>query len=371
MEEEGPLPHWRGRAASERETEVMQEERLMRQAIELAAPTAPHPNPRVGALIVDGGGMILGSGFHAGPGRPHAEVVAIGEAGAAAAGATLYVTLEPCVHTGRTPPCVEQIVAAGIRQVVVGAPDPDPRVAGGGIGMLREAGVRVRLSDDPKAAEELDPGYFHHRRTGLPRVTLKLATTLDGQTAAADGTSQWLTSEEARANAHRLRAVADGVMVGAGTVRSDAPALSVRESGFEGRQPRPVIAAGTGPLPTDAPLWSRDPIVLTPVVRGLPGEILVAPGEGGIDLASGLTALGEAGIIDLLVEGGPRIAGSLLREGLVNRGVFFLAGAFAGGRGHPAFEGVFQTVADARPLRIRDAVRIGPDLRVEFELEDV
>ncbi|MDH3426018.1 MAG: bifunctional diaminohydroxyphosphoribosylaminopyrimidine deaminase/5-amino-6-(5-phosphoribosylamino)uracil reductase RibD, partial [Acidimicrobiia bacterium] len=162
---------------------------LMRKAIDLATGTRPHPNPRVGALVVDSEGIIVGQGAHQGPGLPHAEVLALEDAGDAR-GATVVTTLEPCSHQGRTPPCTDALINAGVAKVVVGAIDPDTKVAGSGLAALRDAGVEVVnvLAEEAKA---LDPGYFHHRRTGRARVTLKMASTLDGQTAAVDGTSQW------------------------------------------------------------------------------------------------------------------------------------------------------------------------------------
>jgi diaminohydroxyphosphoribosylaminopyrimidine deaminase/5-amino-6-(5-phosphoribosylamino)uracil reductase len=348
----------------------MDERRLMDEAIRLAAPTSPHPNPRVGALVLDASGVVVGRGSHAGPGLPHAEVTALAEAGDGARGGALIVTLEPCVHTGRTPPCVERIVEAGIARVLVGALDPDRRVDGAGVRRLREAGVEVEVAADPLPAESLDPGYFHHRRTGRPLVTLKAAITLDGEAAAADGTSQWLTSPDARADAHRMRSRADAVMVGAGTVRADAPELSVRLPDYSGPQPTPVVVAGSARLPIDAPVWTRRPIVLAPAPLDVPGEVIALPGPQGVDLEAGLAALGERGIVDLLVEGGPRLAASLLRADLIDRGVFYLAGSLAGGAGTGPFSGAFATAAEIRPVRIVEAERIGPDLRVSFIVEE-
>ncbi|MGH8875215.1 MAG: bifunctional diaminohydroxyphosphoribosylaminopyrimidine deaminase/5-amino-6-(5-phosphoribosylamino)uracil reductase RibD, partial [Acidimicrobiia bacterium] len=225
---------------------------LMRRAIDLARPNRTHPNPRVGAVVVAPDGTVVGEGAHPGAGLPHAEALALAAAGDAAAGATLYVTLEPCGHHGRTPPCTETVVASGVRRVVVGVTDPDPRVAGAGLARLRATGLEVTVGVLEAEVEALDPAYFHHRRTGLPLVTLKAAITLDGQAAAQDGTSQWITGPEARADAHRLRAEADALMVGAGTLRVDDPLLTVRLDGYEGPQPVPVVVAGRRPLPASA-----------------------------------------------------------------------------------------------------------------------
>jgi len=339
----------------------------MLRAIELARPHRPHPNPRVGAVVVGPDGRIVAEGAHEAPGLAHAEAVALARAGAEARGATLVVTLEPCTHTGRTPPCVDAIIDAGVARVVVGAFDPDPRVSGGGVRRLREAGVAVIeevLADD---CEALDPAYFHHRRTGRPRITLKTASTLDGQTAAADGTSQWLTGPEARADAHRLRADVDAVVVGAGTLRADDPRLDVRLEGYEGPQPVPVVIAGRNPLPDDARLWERDPLIVTtePHDRGRP--VVVPTGEGGLpDLVAAVRALGDRGLLDLLIEGGPTLAKALWERRLVDRGVTYLAAKVAGGRGRGFFAGPFPTLAHARRIHIRDVRRVGDDLRVEW-----
>ena len=198
-------------------------EALMQMAIKAAAPTRPHPNPRVGAVVVDVGGIVLSVGAHFGPGQAHAEVVALEQAGERTPGATMFVTLEPCAHRGKTPPCTTALIEAGISRVVVGAVDPDPRVAGKGIEELEAAGIEVEVGLLAAEVHALDPGYFRHRSTGQPAVTLKSAATLDGQVAADDGTSQWITSESTRQDGHALRAAADAVMVGAGTLLADDP----------------------------------------------------------------------------------------------------------------------------------------------------
>lgn len=342
----------------------------MREAISLAAGTRPHPNPRVGALVLDAHGVLVGRGAHAGPGSPHAEVLALEEAGERAAGGTLVVSLEPCDHTGRTPPCTEAVLNSGVARVLVGAEDPDPRVAGRGIARLRAAGLEVATGIAGAEVEALDPAYFHHRRTGRPRVIWKVALTLDGWAAAADGTSQWITSEEARADGHRLRAAADAVVVGAGTVLADDPALTVRLPGYQGAQPRPVVVAGRRPLPSGARIWARHPLVLAPGAADYPAEVVPVPGPDGVDLAAGLGELGERGLLDLLVEGGPTLAGSLLRAGLIDRGVFYLGARLGGGEGKPALAGVFSTLGEARIARIESVAALGPDVRIEFSLEE-
>jgi diaminohydroxyphosphoribosylaminopyrimidine deaminase/5-amino-6-(5-phosphoribosylamino)uracil reductase len=332
------------------------EQAAMDEALRLAAGHRTHPNPRVGSVVLDASGEIVGRGAHEGPGLPHAEAVALAEAGDSARGGTIVVTLEPCDHHGRTPPCTEAILDAGITRVVAAITDPDPQVSGRGLAHLREAGLEVEAGSHADAAEALDPGYFVHRRLGRPRVTLKWASTLDGQVAAADGTSQWITSPEASRDAHLLRSEADAVMVGAGTVIADDPRLTVRLDGYDGPQPRPVIVAGTRPLDPARALFGRDPIVYTP-------DDL--PGPDGVDLGAALADLGKRDVVDLLVEGGPTLAGALLRDGLADRLVVYLAGSVAGGVGRPALGGLFETIGDQVPVAITDVRRLGPDLRVE------
>jgi diaminohydroxyphosphoribosylaminopyrimidine deaminase/5-amino-6-(5-phosphoribosylamino)uracil reductase len=248
--------------------------------------------------------------------------------------------------------------------VVVGSEDPDPRVSGSGIAALREAGIDVLVGVEEQAAVALDPGYFHHRRTGRPRVTLKAAATLDGQVAAADGTSKWITSEEARRDGHVLRSRSDAVMVGAGTVLSDDPRLDVRLEGSSGPQPRPVVVGGYRPLPRDAEVFRRGAVTFSPAEAALPGEVVVLPGPGGVDLWAAMEHLGNAGIVDLLVEGGPTLAVGLLNAGLVDRLVLYVAARIGGGTGRPVFDGVFATLADSFRVEMDSVDRLGPDLRI-------
>ncbi len=340
--------------------------RAMRAALEAAVLHRPHPNPRVGAVVFDAEDRQISVGAHVESGRPHAEAIAIEAAGERAVGGTLVVTLEPHDHQGRTPPCTEAVIRSGISRVVVGAIDPDQRVRGRGIARLRSAGIDVEfgvLSDEVEAA---DPGYFHHRRTGRARVTLKSASTLDGQTAAIDATSQWITGTEARADAHLLRAEHDAVMVGAGTVLADDPALTVRV-GDPVRQPRPVVIAGTRPLPAGATLWTRSPLVASAVP--LPGvqHQIVAPGRSGrVDLVEVLRRLPEHGILDVLAEGGAGLAAGLWDADVVDAGVTYLAAKLAGGVGRSVFDRPFPTLAESRPITIDSVVAVGDDLRVDW-----
>ena len=345
------------------------DEQLMSAAIAAAANQHPHPNPRVGAVVVSENGEVVGRGGHRGPGTPHAEVLALTEAAGAARGATLYVTLEPCAHHGRTPPCTAAIVAAGIVRVVAALEDPDPRVGGRGLEALRESGIEVVTGIGSESAHDLDPGYFHHRRTGRPRVTLKVAMTLDGQVAAVDGTSRWITSEEARRDAHVLRSAHDAVMVGAGTLLADDPVLTVRLDDYAGPQPRPIVVAGRRPIPAGSRLFERPALVFSPVELDLPAEVVVLPdsSEARVDLPTMLDVLGSRGIVDLLVEGGTRLATAFWSQHLADRGVAYVAAALAGGSGRAVFDGVFRTIADLQPLQFTAVRPVGPDVRIEFK----
>lgn len=347
-------------------------EHPMERAILLAKGYRPHPNPRVGAVVVGLDGTVVGEGAHEGPGRPHAEIVALEAAGPAAFGSTVFVTLEPCNHTGRTGPCTRALIEAGVSRVVVGVRDPDRKVAGDGIAALVAAGLDVSVDGTSPGLADLDPGYFHHRHTGRPRFTLKVAATLDGQVAAGDGTSKWITGEEARRDGHLLRAESDAVLVGAGTVLADDPQLDVRLPDFSGRQPRPVVVAGRRPLPSGARVFGRGALVVSTTPGEQPGEeLIVDPGpDGRPDLRDMADSLGAMGLIDVMVEGGPRLASALWSADLVDRGVWYLASRVAGGSGRNALEGAFPTLSAARRVVFADVRKVGEDLRVEFVRED-
>ncbi len=310
------------------------------------------PRPWVGAVVVPAGEPTHPGFEGATDGRegPHAEVVALAAAGDAAKGSTLYVTLEPCSHHGRTPPCAEAIIAAGVAKVVIGVTDPDSNVSGAGIALLREAGIEVSVgcrADD--VSRELAP-YLHHRSTGRPLVVLKLASTLDGRTAAADGTSQWITGEEARLDAHRLRADSDAVLVGSGTVHADNPALTVR-------------------LPNDE-RHPDDTEPLRVVLGSAPTDAAVQPClELSGDLGAILDDLGSRGVLQLMVEGGAAVAKAFHEAGLVDRYVLYMAPAFFGGDNA---QGLFagpgsDSINQLWRGRIVDVARVGDDLRLEIE----
>ncbi|HET7651844.1 MAG TPA: bifunctional diaminohydroxyphosphoribosylaminopyrimidine deaminase/5-amino-6-(5-phosphoribosylamino)uracil reductase RibD [Acidimicrobiales bacterium] len=318
----------------------------MRRAVELGESVrgTTSPNPWVGCVVQTSDGVTF-EGATQPPGGPHAEVVALRAAGDRARGATMWVTLEPCAHHGRTPPCAEAIVAAGVARVVVGMLDPDANVAGRGIERLRAADVDVHVVDDPEVAEQLAP-YVKHRRTGRPWIVLKLASSLDGRTAAPDGTSQWITSPQARLDAHRLRAISDAVIVGAGTVRVDDPALTARsEDGTVIREPLRVVL---GHAPPDAKVH---PCV---EMTGDVGDIL--------------DELGRRGVVQAMVEGGATVAGAFHRAGAVDRYVAYLAPALVGGQDAPGwFRGPgAATISEVWRGRIVTVRTVGPDLRVEL-----
>ncbi|MCL1599757.1 MAG: bifunctional diaminohydroxyphosphoribosylaminopyrimidine deaminase/5-amino-6-(5-phosphoribosylamino)uracil reductase RibD [Actinomycetia bacterium] len=324
---------------------------LMHRALQATAGTLPHPNPRVGAVIVNPQGEVLSVAAHEGPGTPHAERLAL-EGLDDVTGHTLVVTLEPCNHHGRTPPCTDAIIEAGISRVIVGTRDPDPQVRGRGIERLQDAGIDVIESALSGIVEANDPVYFANRRAGTPFVTLKLAMTLDGQIAAADGTSRWISGPQARSDAHRLRAAHDAVLVGAGTLRSDDPQLTVRLEGYDGPQPRPVILKGHSELPTQAHLYERNPLVIQ------------GTGASGADVDEVLDQLAVAGIRSVLIEGGARIARSFLESGAVDDLVVYIGAKLAAGTGRPAIDGVFATITDAIALEITDVRTVGSDVRI-------
>jgi diaminohydroxyphosphoribosylaminopyrimidine deaminase/5-amino-6-(5-phosphoribosylamino)uracil reductase len=307
--------------------------------------TSTSPNPWVGCCLttVDGHQYL---GATEPPGGRHAERVALDAAlaaGATLTGATVHVTLEPCSHHGRTPPCADALVEAGVATVVVGTLDPDRRVAGTGVERLRRAGIAVEVLETPEVREQLAP-YLHHRRTGRPFVVLKTASTLDGAVAALDGTSRWITGQVARTEVHRLRAESDAVLVGAGTVRTDDPELTVRLC--DGPSPRRVVL-GTAPI----------------------GAKVHPCLEWDGPLAELLDRLGGEGVLQVLVEGGPRVAASFHEQELVDRYVLHLAPALMGA-GRPALDGAAtDTIADLRRGTIVSTRRLGDDIEIVLEPE--
>jgi diaminohydroxyphosphoribosylaminopyrimidine deaminase/5-amino-6-(5-phosphoribosylamino)uracil reductase len=316
----------------------------MRRALEVSRSvrTTTSPNPWVGCVIVAPDGTAI-EGATQPPGGLHAEAGALALAGPRANGATVYVTLEPCSHHGRTPPCADALVDAGVKRVVVALEDPDPQVAGRGIARLRQAGIDVEVGVGAEEVNEVLAPYLKHRRTGRPWVVLKLATTLDGRIAAPDGSSRWLTGPDARRDAHQLRAQSDAVVVGAGTVRMDDPSLTVRH--VEGRDPLRVVL---GSAPAGA--------------RVLPALEMAGP------LPDVLDGLGARHVLQVLVEGGAHVAHDFHQQGLVDRYVLYLAPAlFGGDDARAAFAGPgAATVGALWRGKLIDVRRLGDDLRVEL-----
>lgn len=317
----------------------------MELALEAAARvrTRTSPNPWVGAVVLSPGGEVVGVGATEPAGGAHAEAIALREAGDAARGGTLMVTLEPCSHHGRTPPCVDAVIGAGVRRVVVAIVDPDPRVAGRGVAALRAAQIDVEVGVLASRAAGLLAPYLHHRRTGRPYVVCKLAITIDGAIAAADGSSQWITGSEARTDAHRLRAESDAIIVGAGTVRADDPSLTVRHA--EGRDPLRVVLGS-------APAAAR----LRPCI------------EWTDDLPGLLDHLGGRGVLQALVEGGSKMVRSFFDLDLIDRYVLYVAPALmTGSTALPMVAGPSASSIDDVWRGRFDGVRqLGDDLRIDL-----
>jgi diaminohydroxyphosphoribosylaminopyrimidine deaminase/5-amino-6-(5-phosphoribosylamino)uracil reductase len=338
------------------------------------------PNPSVGCVVVRDG-RVVGRGFTQPGGRPHAETQALAMAGGLAAGATVYVTLEPCSHHGRTPPCADALVAAGVTRVVVATGDPDQRVDGRGIARLRRAGIEVVEGVLSDAAREVAEGFFSRVQRGRPLVTLKLASTLDGRIATRSGESQWITGAAARRAVHALRGRQDGVLVGVGTVLADDPLLTCRLEQYKSvpmvrivvdSHLRSPLTAQLVATALETPTWlltrnGCDPL-RRQAMEGLGVRVMdVSAGETGVDLAAGLAALGDAGLTRVLVEGGAQIAASLLRADLVDRIVWFHAPGVMGGDGWPAAHGfgVERLATMPRFARVRASL-VDEDVMTEF-----
>ncbi|MCB5165271.1 bifunctional diaminohydroxyphosphoribosylaminopyrimidine deaminase/5-amino-6-(5-phosphoribosylamino)uracil reductase RibD [Streptomyces bambusae] len=346
----------------------------MRRAIALAARGlgSTSPNPVVGCVITDAAGTVVGEGFHRQAGGPHAEVHALRAAGDAARGGTAYVTLEPCNHTGRTGPCAQALIDAGISRVHYAVSDPNPQ-ASGGSATLRAAGVETSGGLLEAEAAEGNAAWLTAVRLGRPYVLWKYAATLDGRIAAADTTSRWISSAESRADVHRLRAEADAVVVGSGTLRADDPHLAVR--GVEGAvQPLRVVVDTHAGIRRDARvLDSAAPTLLAVAedadVRHLAGteglDVARLPYDGpGLSVTALLHVLHARGVRSVLLEGGPTLAGAFVAAGAVDKVVGYLAPVLLGaGRAALADAGI-TTIADALRLDITETVRIGPDLRI-------
>ncbi|MEA2498829.1 MAG: diaminohydroxyphosphoribosylaminopyrimidine deaminase [Actinomycetota bacterium] len=347
------------------------DEEYMERALELArGPAATSPNPRVGAVLVRAG-EIIGEGAHEGSGTPHAEAVAL--EGADARGATLYVTLEPCAHFGKKPPCTDAIIASGVTRVVAAIEDPDERVRGRGFAALRAAGIEVSEGTCAAEAEKLNAPFLHHRRSGKPYVTLKLALSLDGRMAAPDGSSRWITGPLARRHVHARRLESDMVLVGAGTVLADDPSLLVTEVPAT-RQPLRAVVDSRGVVPPTARILDGAAKTLIATTHASSheiqtawkeagAEVLVLSGsEGDVDLAELLETLGRREVVEIYCEGGARLATSLLGQGLVNRLEVFHAPLLLGAGGPALGDLGIKAIGDASAWTVEDVERVEDDV---------
>lgn len=338
------------------------------------------PNPCVGAVVVRDG-EVVARGYHRQAGSPHAEVNALNAAGEHARGATLYVTLEPCNHQGRTPPCTERILAAGVKRVVVGMNDPNPQVVGGGIGYLAGRGVEVVAGVLAEEALALNRPFAKHITTGRPWVIMKAGMSMDGRIATRTGHSQWITGATARARGHLWRDRVDAILVGVETALADDPALTARPRGRRGRDPLRVVLDSTLRLPPTARLFHQKSTMATwvfcaPAASVAQRAALVAAGavvkevaispHGGLDLGAVLAALGDHGVASLLVEGGGRVHAAFLRDNLYDQACLFAAPLFLGSDGLPVVGGLgVDRVKQGRRFQLTKVRRLGEDIMVE------
>jgi diaminohydroxyphosphoribosylaminopyrimidine deaminase/5-amino-6-(5-phosphoribosylamino)uracil reductase len=347
------------------------DERFMRRALELSArPLRTSPNPRVGAVLVRGS-EVVAEAAHEGAGTPHAEPRVL--ASADARGATLYVTLEPCVHHGRTPPCAPLVVESGVRRVVAAMEDSDERVRGRGFALLEGAGIEVARGVLEEDARLLNLAYVHHRTTGLPLTTLKLALSLDGRLGAPDGSSRWITGEEARERVHRRRAEADAVLVGSGTVLADDPLLTARAVEALSAGVR-IVVDSRGRTPGDAAVFAPPGDTIVATTEDAPhdahiawkeagAEVLVLPGAyGSVDLTALMETLGGRGMQEVVCEGGGGLATALLRAGLVGRLELYHGPVVLGSGGPQVGDIGVRSMPEATRWRCVDVRRLGDDV---------
>lgn len=349
--------------------------RHMRRALELAALGlyTTHPNPRVGCVLVQGG-EVVGEGWHRRAGEPHAEVHALRMAGERARGATAYVTLEPCAHHGRTPPCADALIAAGVARLVAALHDPFPQVDGAGLARLRAAGIAVECGVLEAEASELNLGFVSRLTRHRPWIRVKLGLSLDGRTALADGRSQWITSPAARADVQRWRARSSAVLTGIGSVLDDDPRLTVRLADIEHATPERIVLDTHGRLPASARmldepgsiLWVTGPAAPErPELDGRVERIVLPAHAGRLHLMRLAFALGARGHNEVLVEAGPTLAGAFVAAGLVDELVWYFAPKLLGAPARPALTMPEPaTLDDASRWRWHDVARVGEDLRV-------
>ncbi|MGK2941196.1 MAG: bifunctional diaminohydroxyphosphoribosylaminopyrimidine deaminase/5-amino-6-(5-phosphoribosylamino)uracil reductase RibD [Immundisolibacter sp.] len=350
----------------------------MREALGLAegGRYGAAPNPLVGCLLVRRG-VRVGTGFHRRAGEPHAEANALAEAGSRANGATAYVTLEPCAHHGRTPPCADALIAAGLRRVVVAMEDPNPRVAGRGIERLRNAGIVVECGLEAASAAALNPGFIKRMRTGRPYVRVKMAQSLDGRSALADGESRWITGPAARADVQLWRGRSQAIVTGIGTALADDPSLTVRLPEATEQPMRVVLDRQLGLSPTARLLAEPgETLVVTHSEDRARTDALIASGAevlclratpDGVDLGAVLDELGRRECNEALVEAGPRLAGAFIATGLVDEIIVYIAPHLLGNGARPVFELPGVSRMDERfELELLDVQAFGPDLRLRL-----
>lgn len=335
------------------------------------------PNPSVGCVIIRDG-RVVGRGFTQPGGRPHAEAMALAQAGEAAKGATAYISLEPCAHHGKTPPCVDGLITAGIIRVVAPMRDPDPRVSGRGFARLEEAGIKVETGCRVVEALELNKGFLMRHEIGRPMVSLKLATSIDGRIATASGESRWITSPHARRLAHLMRAEHDAILVGAGTVKADDPMLDVRDLGLSHRSPIRIIADGGLSLPLtgrlarsakDIPLWLLHRRGVDAgrrrVWKDIGAELIEVDSDetGALDMAAALRSLADRGLTRVFCEGGSRLAATLLKADLVDDLIQAVAGKILGADATPAIGPLgLERLSECRKFTLAGLNKFGPDL---------
>ena len=362
-------------AAGQASPSVRADQAFMTRALQLAAKGlyTTTPNPRVGCVLVRGD-QVVGEGWHARAGGPHAEAEALARAGAAARGATAYVTLEPCSHHGRTPPCADALIAAGVARVVVAMRDPNPAVSGAGLERLRNAGIEVAVGLAEDEARELNIGFVTRHRRGTPWARLKVAASLDGKTALTSGESQWITGAEARRDGHAWRARACAVLTGIGTVIEDDPQLTVREVPTP-RQPLRVLVDSRLDVSPDAKILAgggalvfaaRDDAEKRRRLADRGAEIVVLPNAAGkVDLAALMRELGRREVNELHVEAGFKLNGSLLAEDLIDELLIYLAPGILGDRAQGMFNlPQASSLGERRAFEFRDEQRVGADLRI-------
>lgn len=360
---------------------MTQHQQFMHRALALAEQARFHasPNPWVGCVIVKDG-QIVGEGYTQPPGQAHAEVCALMQAKENARGAAAYVTLEPCSHVGRTPPCSQALIKAGIREVYVALQDPDPRVCGRGIHQLEQAGIKVVQEICAEEARRSLTPYLYQRQTGLPYTILKAAISLDGRTAAADCSSQWITPIDAREDAHLLRAASQAIVIGAGTALKDSPRLTVRHSAFTLlRQPLRVLLDAHGRVPAQGPLFDQQlaPTLIITTSQASNARLqewestgaevaVVSASSGGVDLQEAWTLLGKRPILQVLVEGGSTLHTSLLGTALVNGLSIYIGPLLLGASGQSFYQHHIATLSQALQFSLQHVEKLGDSVRLDY-----